>query len=124
MSTIGNKCKKIPSRMSKIRTLNNTRLFKGNAVYYKINSNKRWKGPCKVLAQDGQHILIKHGRNYVRCHPCHLTLSGNNENLRKTKYCYKEYKYCRQYSTSDKSLLIEWIIILPMGNKKKIRIKK
>ena len=30
------------------------------------------EGPGKVLGQDHQQVLVKHGNTYVRCHPCHL----------------------------------------------------
>ena len=58
-----------------VRSCNDLKVYIGDSVYYKRNNSKRWKGPGKVLGQDGQQILIKHGSNYVRCHPCHVTLT-------------------------------------------------
>ena len=57
------------------RSCNDLKVYSGDSVYYKRNNSKRWKGPGIVLGQDGQQILIKHGSNYVRCHPCHVTLT-------------------------------------------------
>ena len=58
-----------------VRSCNDLKVYIGDSVYYKRNNSKRWKGPGKLLGQDGQQILIKHGSNYVRCHPCHVTLT-------------------------------------------------
>ena len=41
-------------------------------MYYKRNDSSKWKGPGTVLGQEGQQILVKHGRVYVRVHPCRL----------------------------------------------------
>ena len=49
------------------------KLLCGDSVYYKRNNSKQWKGLGKVVGQDGQQILIKHGSYYIRCHPCHIT---------------------------------------------------
>ena len=58
-----------------IRSCNDLKILIGDSVFYKTNNSKRWKGPGKVLGQDGQQLLIKHGSTYVRCHPCHVTLT-------------------------------------------------
>ena len=73
-------CLQWKSEKHNIYTYNNTRFLNGAIVYYNRNSSKRWKGPGKVLSQDGQEIIIKHGSIYVRCHPCHIALSPNAEN--------------------------------------------
>ena len=33
----------------------------GDCVYYKHSDSNRWKGPGKVLGQDGQQVLMKNG---------------------------------------------------------------
>ena len=42
----------------------------GDLVYYKGDNQKKWKGPGKVLGQDGKVILVCHGSTYIRVHPC------------------------------------------------------
>ena len=32
----------------------------GDSAYFKRASDKRWKGPRKVLGQDGQQVLVKY----------------------------------------------------------------
>ena len=53
-------------------------------------NDKRWKGPRKVPGQDGQQVLVKYGRYYVRVHPSRLSLTrstnigNNNKNKAET----------------------------------------
>ena len=51
-----------------------TKYFTGDSVYYKRADSRKWKGPGKVIGQDGQQVLIKHGGTYVRVHPCRIIL--------------------------------------------------
>lgn len=43
----------------------------GDSVFYQRDG--KWKGPGRVLGQDGKVVLVRHGSVYVRVHPCHLT---------------------------------------------------
>ena len=43
------------------------------AYFQRVDLRKR-KGPGKVIGQDGQQVLIKHGGMYVRVHPCGVLL--------------------------------------------------
>ena len=69
------------------RVLNNNVQMGGDTIYItrdnvylkKINE-KRWRGLGRVLCQDGQQILVKYGSNYVRVHPCRLSLARNMYN--------------------------------------------
>ena len=67
-----------------IRSTNNSKYFTGDVVLYKRNNSKKWHGPGTVLGQDGQTVLVKHGHNYVRVHPCRLLL--DNPSSRKTEF--------------------------------------
>ena len=65
------------------RALNhNTRIYSdvkyinGDTVYYKRPDERRWRGPGKVIGQDGQFVLVRHGGGWVRVHPCRLQLTG------------------------------------------------
>ena len=57
-----------------VRTSSDTKFLTGDSVYYKRANERRWRGPGKVLGQDGQQVLIKHGSTYVCCHPCCISL--------------------------------------------------
>ena len=48
-----------------IRTYRDTHFLTGDSVYFKRARKKQWRGPGKVLGQDGQQVLIKYGANYV-----------------------------------------------------------
>ena len=60
-----------------IRTYSDTKYLSEDSVYFKRANEKRWRGPGKVLGQDGQLVLIKYGSNHVRVHPCRFTLDQN-----------------------------------------------
>ena len=62
-----------------IRPSCHNEFFTGDQVFYKRNDSKRWKGPSKVLAHDGQQVLIKHGDIYERVHPCRVILGRNDQ---------------------------------------------
>ena len=48
------------------------RYCEGDKVYYRRKNFKGCKGPGVVLGQDGQYVLVCHGRAYCRVHPCQL----------------------------------------------------
>lgn len=54
---------------SQIRTSSNTVYENGDlhVVYYQ--REKKWKGPGKVLGQDGKVVFVRHGCVYVKVHP-------------------------------------------------------
>ena len=56
------------------RTSRDIKYVIGDKVFYKRASDKGWKSYCYVLGRDGQQVLIKHGIDYVRVHPCRLSL--------------------------------------------------
>ena len=76
-----------------IRPSNNTKFYPGESVYYKRADSKKWKGPGKVIGQDGQQVLIKHGGIYVRVHPC--------------RAMHEKLSHCKPSSSSDQSQGIE-----------------
>ena len=61
-----------------IRTYNDVKYYNGDTVYFKRVKEKKWRGPAKVLGQDGQQVLLKYGGYYTRSHPCRLTLSDRH----------------------------------------------
>ena len=48
----------------------------GDAVYYKRDREQKWRGPGKVIGQDGKVIFVYHGKVYVRVAPCKLIKAG------------------------------------------------
>lgn len=45
----------------------------GDDVYYKRDGYEEWKGPGKVIGQDGKVVIIKHGNQCVRVHSSRIT---------------------------------------------------
>ena len=62
-----------------MRTSNDNIFVTGDSVYYKRASDRRWRGPAKVLTKDGQQVLVIHDGTYVLCHPCRLSLEQSNQ---------------------------------------------
>ena len=54
------------------RTYVDTSFENGEQVYYRRGQKKEWKGPAKVIGQEGKIVLVRHGVAYYRCHPCQL----------------------------------------------------
>ena len=48
----------------------------GDAVYYKRDGEQKWRGPGKVIGQDGKVIFVRHGNVYVRVAPSRLIKAG------------------------------------------------
>ena len=51
--------------MSRVST-NNTIFANGDRVWYKRERDGKWKGPAKVIFQDGKIIWVRHGSSAVR----------------------------------------------------------
>ena len=44
----------------------------GEEVYYRMGLDPDWKGPGKVIGQDGKQIFIRHGRSYIIASPARI----------------------------------------------------
>ena len=44
----------------------------GMKVHYKLQSDKRWRGPGEVIGQACKQVYIKHGGVYYRVNPCNV----------------------------------------------------
>ena len=44
----------------------------GEQVFYRRERLKGWRGPAKVIGQEGKIVLLRHATAYYRCHPCQL----------------------------------------------------
>ena len=63
----------------KVRTIGDTKYITGDSVYFKCVGERRWRGPRKVLGQDGQQVLVKYRSSYATVLPCRLTLECNHD---------------------------------------------
>ena len=67
---------------AKTRTHTNIHYLPGEEVYYKREGDGRWKGPGRVIGQDGQKVLVKTPSSLISVHSCRICLTGDAEALR------------------------------------------
>ena len=48
-----------------VRTYSEQQYTPGQKVYYKRPDTKGWKGPARVLGQDGNFVLIREGKTAI-----------------------------------------------------------
>ena len=53
----------------------------GQEVYYKRNNDIKWKGPGKVIGQDGPVVFVRHGGHYVKVHCTRIQVSNNDKEI-------------------------------------------
>ena len=49
--------------------------------FIKQNNENMWKGPGIVIGKENKQILVKHGWQYIRVHPCWLQPKSKNDQL-------------------------------------------
>ena len=52
----------------------------GERVFYKRDDSNRWRGPGKVIGQDGKVVFIRHGSQLVRVATCRIIKTNNHVN--------------------------------------------
>ena len=57
----------------------------GDEVYYKRSDNNKWKGPSKVIGQDGPVVFIRHGGQLVKAHICHIQSTNPHKSEQEIK---------------------------------------
>ena len=57
---------------SKLRPTTSLIYELGDEVYYKRNDSNQWKGPGTVLGKENKQVIVKHGGQHIRVHPCRL----------------------------------------------------
>ena len=62
-----------------IRTYSEEVYEKGEKVFYRRKNHKGWRGPGVVMAQDGNFVVVRHGKSFYRVHPCHLMKVTRNK---------------------------------------------
>ena len=45
-------------------------------MFYKRDSSNKWKGPGKVIGQDGKVVFVRHGNIYITVSTCQLIKFG------------------------------------------------
>ena len=51
----------------------------GEEVYYKRDDNNKWRGPGRVLGQDGPVAFVRHGSRYVKAHICRVQPASSSD---------------------------------------------
>lgn len=77
----------------------------GDKVYYQRDG--QWKGPGKVLGQDGKVVFVRHGNVYVRVSPCRLLKVGEPVITETIKQVDKDSDNMTQ-TTTQQRLDDEW----------------
>ena len=54
-------------------------------VHYKHGNSPKWKGPAKVLGQDGPVVFLRHGTRHIKAHVCRVQLNENSINQKNDK---------------------------------------
>ena len=67
---------------SKTRTHSNVTYFHGDEVFYKREEDTRWRGPGRVIGQDGSKILIKIPTGLISAHSSSVILTSDSEKSR------------------------------------------
>lgn len=67
---------------AKTRTHSNVIYFNGDDVFYKRDDSNRWKGPGRVVGQDGTKLLIKIPTGLISVHKCRVMLTSDAEENR------------------------------------------
>ena len=75
----------------KMHTSNDNIFVSGDSVCYKRASNRRWRGPAKVLRKDGQQVLVKWGglcllpflSSFIRTAKSTSALTASSDNFEK-----------------------------------------
>ena len=68
----------------------------GEKVYYKVNSEPKWRGPGKVIGQLGTRVLVLHGSRLHRCHANAVIKVGSNEEVKMNKNDKREERFPMQ----------------------------
>ena len=59
-----------------------TKYLNADEVFYKRQDEKRWRGPGRVIGQDGSKVLIKVPTGLISVHSCRVILTSEAEQRR------------------------------------------
>ena len=63
--------------------VNEESFFQNDKVFYKRDDSNRWRGPGKVVGQDGKVLFIRHGSQLVRVATCRALKVENSKEKQK-----------------------------------------
>ena len=81
-------------------TQDQTTYVQGDKVYYKREQHKTWLGPATVVGMTENQVLIKHGGQLLRAHPCKVRLVQQRQEPPEDQQRKEEYK--RKEESSSK----------------------
>ena len=67
-----------------IRTSSESVFRANEKVFFKRNDDRKWRGPAKVIGQDGKILLLKYDNQVVRAHVSRVTSTGRENRLNQT----------------------------------------
>ena len=70
---------------AKTRTHNDIRYLPGDEVFFKRENEKRWRGPSRVIGQDGSKVLIKTPVSLISVHSSRVCLTSQAQLDREIK---------------------------------------
>ena len=68
-------------------------------VYYKWNDSNQWKGPRTVIGKENKQVIVKHGGQHIRVHPCCLQLRNKQQNIDNIRDDSKDNNSCTELKT-------------------------
>ena len=76
---------KIPRALHKQTRQTGAVYTTGDEVSYKRSDNNKWKGPAKVIGQDGPVVFIRHGGQLVKAHICNIQSTNPHKSEQESK---------------------------------------
>ena len=74
-------CEKLKRAINrKVRNVTSLEFEVGEEVFYKRESEGRWRGPAKIIGKDGKCVIIKHQGSIVSVPSCMITHRSCTEN--------------------------------------------
>ena len=67
---------------AKMRTHSNVTYYNSDEVFYKRDDDNRWRGPGRVIGQDGSKVLIKIPTGMISVHSSRVVLTSDAEDKR------------------------------------------
>ena len=79
----------------------------GNEVYYKRNDSNQWKGPGTVIGKENKQVIVKHGGQIIRVHPCKLQLRNKYSSMDKNTSDIEDNSSRTEFKTQNDNQIID-----------------